>query len=289
MLRLTKQSRHIGATIVAKKPGLPGIIVTDNDLYGCVIDMRIYIPSRGRSHKQITQIPEAWRDRTCLVVHEDEHMDYEHFGYDILAHREIDIPSIREHIKIYTGEDHILMIDDDVKFHRRDENAKLITPPVDKLVELFDHIEHLLENELWVGVGMMKRAFARDPDTEFLYGGPMAGVFGFNARVAIRDDLCFNKGGILVSEDHMFNLTLLTKGHTNIIFNQWAFSAGQHTEGGCGIYRTPQIIDESYETLHRLFPDYVKPTGKYYPTGNQRYRIAWAKISKDHDICGYRK
>jgi hypothetical protein len=95
-------------------------------------------------------------------------------------------------------------------------------------------------------------------------------------RLGIRID------DVVCQQDFHLTLSLLEKGHQNVVLYKWAQSdLPPGTPGGCALYRTAEVQEQSALKLHELHPNFVtvvkKTTAWKGLTERTDVRIAWKK------------
>ena len=178
---------------------------------------------------------------------------------------------------------YFFMIDDDVSFSHRYENGTT-TPSNMNPLRLRKHLhdEVLDMFQVYPVVGIGSRMFCQD--RPFLVEDKQTGwAWGYDVWKVKRDlRECF--GRLVIHEDTDWCLTLLGKGHHNVILSYIVASArsvaNSPEEGGCGIYRTPELVREQTAKFVALHPGVVtmrEPRPGLPETTQYRHRVAWRK------------
>ena len=83
--------------------------------------MKIYIPTFRRVDNQITfnNLPDDVKENVILVVQEQEKNQYKYDCEYLVVDNNIGIAKTREHIYRHAGKNRFGMLDDDVRFYRR--------------------------------------------------------------------------------------------------------------------------------------------------------------------------
>ena len=222
--------------------------------------MRIYIPTLGRSDKQITfdNLPKFLQDKTTLVVQPHEKDLYD--GYPTLVLPE-DLMGISKTRKImeYAGDNLFGMLDDDIELRRRFSESPTKRPLTkEDWHELYDTtIEWLNTNCTFVGIrrGNLPPVGKDTMDnTETIVA-----VFYNGSKLPHLDSLIWNHD--LISEDVNLHLQLLLQGHKNRVWCKFGYVGEWAQEGGCQSGTNPRTVDlinRSHERLVELYPDFVK-------------------------------
>jgi hypothetical protein len=254
--------------------------------------MRIIIPTRGRTAKQLTLqlLPGDTRKRTTLVCPPKELFSLSSLRDDIEVVAQPDptwtIAQKRKWICfewLERGYDKILMLDDDLRFATRKSDADWHLKEIAG-VQLADEIQRL-EDKLGpefphVGFGprqgnnTLKEAGWKSP-------GRMQYSLGYYLPVVLKE--C-ELGRIETREDMDVTLQLLRKGYPdavwhNTVNDQREFDAS----GGASDERTIERSNADAKKLAELHPGYVSTTEKKYTASVPRVEVIcqWQKALED--------
>lgn len=274
--------------------------------------MLVIIPTYRRTHRQLTlsKIPEKWRDRTILVVDDVDARAFEDEDVPKLDIVPKKIKSIAQKrawiIKRYAGEK-ILMLDDDLKFVRRDYRRipTLIrqTNP-DDVDTCLRWVEAKLEKFAHVGISVRQgnnnlektqrrrwqaahyseasqkelvRGIRWEPNYRMMY------ALGYDTDVLLKH--C-KLGRIEHREDMDYCLQLLRKGFENRVLTEFCIDAGQGYGAGSGGAAADRKIEESNadaEKLAKLHPGLVKVVDKEFRRVQSRKEVIcfWKKAIQE--------
>lgn len=227
--------------------------------------MKIFIPTMGRPNKQVTydNLPPALQMNTTLVVPLDEVRFYmaQTKAY-VIGCPEKGIAPTRDWIMQYaknTEIGKIVMLDDDIKFQKRNDAMQIKNATDQECIEAFQWLENTLNEHIHCGIAVRFNAFA-DP-REYLSPGRMMHVLAYRPREVIESGAYFCKG---VDKDHVmddFNMTLqlLTMGYNNKVSLTYRTSPGKaNSKGGASLWRNVEITNRSANNMKKNFPDFVR-------------------------------
>lgn len=239
--------------------------------------MRIYIPSRGRSGSVATgtlsKIPESIMHNVVLAVHSGEIDAYMkrvpdswiesglHVrGFDYsggIAEKRL---QMGQHARVDRCH-HFMMIDDDVDFlvRRSESDFRLRPQTSDETIEMFTYISSLMTHQNFSHVGVSGRE-----GNNRAGNGPRSTLLMVNTR-AMRmvcwntdDFLAAEHCRVMVMEDFDVSLQALRRGRGNAV-TYW-YANGQkmtNAPGGCSLWRTHAVHEESARRLAELHPGLV--------------------------------
>lgn len=245
--------------------------------------MLIYVPSRARyqSHTlgrgTLKYVPKDQRASLVYVVPGDEVEKYERsfrtLGWKI---RVLGVSSeykgiawtrywIGQHAA-GQGSQSFLMLDDDLKFYRRvnDAEAKLVYQDFEGGGNDWDHmlsdITEWLERCAVVGIS------PREGNNRLGAGGRYApSLAQLNTRLlrafAFRTDvfLGVQHGRVEVMEDFDVFLQIMRQGHDIVNLGYWSQDQAQTSApGGCSVYRTHEVHEASAVKLAKMHEGFVK-------------------------------
>lgn len=241
--------------------------------------MHLYVPSLGRTQRHeiergpLPRIPESYRDRTFVVVPWGQTQAYvEAFVAMGLGWVQV-VPTpegmkgigptrhwIGEHAQ-GQGADKFVMMDDDIDFlvRKSPEDWRLRAQTTDDTIEMFAHMEALLNDHASVGIS------SREGNNRAGEGGPRdANMVAVATRVMrmfgcrTKDWLEMEHGRVEVMEDFDLQLQLLRAGRSNCCMFYYANGQKQtNLPGGCSTYRTHEVQDRSARRLKELHPEFV--------------------------------
>lgn len=236
-------------------------------------DMMVAIPSRGRSRtvtrdkQTLTMLHPDILKRTVLFVPLDEvdvyqrSLDNAGLSVEIMG---LEYSGIAEKRRMMAQEaadrgiSKIFMIDDDINFlvRRAPDNWQLRYIEPDETVLMYTTVNRMLDEYAQVSLA------AREGNNRLGLGGHTDVVectrgmraSAFNTREFLSLEHC----RVQVMEDFDITLQLLGRGRKTAVTKYWA--TGQkatNTDGGCSVWRTHQIHEESARRLAELHPGVV--------------------------------
>lgn len=187
------------------------------------------------------------------------------------------------------GDDHVLMLDDDLHFaaRREDDRTKFRQPePVD-IRSMVNTLDASLEWYPHVAIGS-REGGNRVTDYEVL-NTRMMRVLGYRRSFLKQNHICFTP--MQVMEDFHVTLQILRLGKDCAVLNNWVSNqaGGSGAEGGCSAFRTPELQELNADRLAKLHPGFVKvvkKTTKGAWGGGERTDVvvAWKKARAAGEI-----
>tara|TARA_B100000282_G_scaffold239671_1_gene182402 strand:- start:313 stop:1107 length:795 start_codon:yes stop_codon:yes gene_type:complete len=227
---------------------------------------KIYIPTLGRSHNQITfdNMTPSVKQITRLVVQPKEQHLYSNYPIIVLPENDIGITATRKFIWHYAKGQRYFVMDDDVKmacrkpWHNGDKTKRIMTQK--------DWDICLSTTNTWMDDGISWGGFRTGglpPTTkEYIDNSGTAEVFFFDGnQLPNVDDLDWE---LSTAEDISLSLQLLSKGYRNRVWDRFVYlSDFVGTEGGClDMGRNLKMINDNHAKLIKKFPDYVSYNGE---------------------------
>lgn len=225
--------------------------------------MRIYIPTYGRSDRQVTwdNLPVLLQYDTHLVVQHRERLSYDNEKYPtIVMPREIeDIGKTRQWLIDTSPSAFIIMFDDDLDFavRRADEPTKFLPANGRDMINMVDTIrQSLYEGYLMVGVS--GREGANYDTSQFKEASRQLRVHAINVHKFRKLGIRFDR--LPFMEDFDATLQLLEKGYPNRVLNGWVHNqrGGSNAAGGCSETRTLERHNEAAAALQSMHPKFVR-------------------------------
>lgn len=250
------------------------------------MSVRLYIPTYRRVHRQYTwnSLPERWREQARLVAPPDETAQLEKLGYPVLPCPVEGIGAKRQWIiDQHTDGDHVLMLDDDLRFYgrRADNWGKFVT--LTDAGPLLDDVLQMLEQVPLVGLAA--RSGANYVELPVRMFGRIYSALFLNVEVARRHDIRFDQ--VQFMEDFDVALRFLLLGYPTALNSAYAVAQATkaNATGGCSVYRDAAGQAAAARTLHARYPDLVKVVEKQQDGVNgwgtrTDVRIAWTKAFK---------
>lgn len=218
--------------------------------------------------------------RACLVIQAREAGEYLWYSSGDIAVLPPDITTIapsRQYIHEFLASEKYVMLDDDLHFfkRRKDDKTKFITIFPDELVQMFDDIEHTLDEYPHVGIASREG------------GNRITSSITFNTRIMRL--LAYKRSAVLgrfsdmeVMEDFHVALSMLQAGRQNVLLNNYCHNQaeGSNAAGGCSHFRTPELQARNAHRLadiHKPFVTVIEKKTKTAWGGGKRtdVRIQW--------------
>ena len=253
--------------------------------------MQIVIPTRGRTHQQLTlqSLPRELRKRTTIVCPKREAVRlsclYEDVEIVVQPDPDWKIAQKRDWIVrewFRCGYDKIIMLDDDLRFATRvsADDWHLRQIKGDELISEFQRIETQLGPDFpHVGFGQRQnnhvlKAGWRSPAKilcALAYYLPIVTKECRFDLVELHEDICVT-------------LQLLLKGYSNAIWTKTVVDQrGFNLPGGVSTYRTAEMSNAEARKLTELFPGYVSVVQRDYKASFPRLAVIvrWQKALED--------
>lgn len=256
--------------------------------------MKIYIPTRGRTGRQITLRHLAGtklRDKVTIVCPSDEAASFRliYPWLEVLEQADDDftIAKKREWIMRLAseqGHEKIVMFDDDLHFYvrREDKPDRLRYTKASDIEFWLSELEQKLSEETpHAGFGARqgnnnREAGWQTPDRMML-------ALGYHLPTVLRE---VELGRIETREDMDVALQLLRKGYPNAVCHTFVVGqegAGYAATGGCSGQRTTEASNADAHRLAELHPGYVRVVERAYRSSVPRAEVvcSWAKALRD--------
>ena len=228
---------------------------------------RIYIPTYKRVDNQITfdNLPDKYKEKTVLVVQEQERSQHKHDCEYLVVGNDIGIAKTRHAIVRHAEKRRFCMYDDDVKFHRRnnkyfgnesdmDTSKRLMTEKdFDNMFELFNT---WMDDEQIIQIGN-RDAFL--PPSGHLYRDITEVISthmidGYKLSKFI-DEIDWDYAQ--VGEDSMMTLEFMLHGYKNRRSDLFVKGTSYWSEGGCSEFRDIEFHNNEHMKLVTKYPDWV--------------------------------
>lgn len=235
--------------------------------------MHLFIHTLGRVNKQDTLkfLSQDLRNRLFFVIQEKELDKWSLVGKPAGSQLLVLPPAIttlsptRQYILEYAagqGMDKIVMMDDDLRFSKRDlqakaeEKTKLHQASPAEVQYLFDCIlEDALDEHCHAGVSA--REGNNHNEQKYARITRMMRVLAYRPKAVL--DLGCRFDRLCTKQDFDMTLQLLRAGKPNYVTYAYAQDqGGSQVSGGCATYRTPQMMAEDSYHLANLHPGFVK-------------------------------
>ena len=254
---------------------------------------RIYIPTFRRVDQQITfeGLPDKYKEKTILVVQEQERHLHKHDVEYLVVGNDIGIAKTRYEIIKHAGKKRFSMYDDDCNFKRR--NAKYFGLPSDMegskrtmTAEDFDDMYEWFND--WMDNDNVIQASNRSsnlPPEGVLYK-ELTDCYGVNMLDGEKIQTFFDEVDwtyVKVGEDSLYALEFLTRGFKNRRTDLYACEFRWWQEGGCSTFRDAEFHNKEHEKLLNKFPEFVYLKGYEEREGVGRikeYKYRWKDAYK---------
>ena len=254
----------------------------------------IFIPTRGRINTQNTWDaigPEA-REVARLVCPTEEVKHHEWLDRRVLDRGDVKgINNARQFIidhAVEEGHDKIIILDDDLKFNRREsaEHSRFRKTRQPEMLELWEKMEGLLDGYHHVGLSPRQMNDKHWPHT-VQYGMRQNAVHGITPRILHKHNIRYDSMQLM--EDYYVTLKLFLKGIGNAVIVDWTWDqrGASGAKGGCSTYRNAELQEQQARKLSEEFPDHVKLVEKTTKTGWEGMKtrwdvkVSWRKAFKD--------
>ncbi|MAF25582.1 hypothetical protein CL634_08440 [bacterium] len=199
------------------------------------------------------------------------------------------IGRVRQDIIDNSISDYIFFMDDDLRFfHRPTGSKKLSKSGPAEVGAMLIQMERWLREEGIACVGLSAR-YGNNwlPGEIFVENHRPCMAYGFDKRILQQNNIRFDD--VEVCEDYHVILSLLRRGFKNRMSVIYACEDnGVNKDGGCSIYRTKEMVEESMETfvaLHKPYARFRKTKGltQGFDIGYE-VSVQWKKAFKDKDL-----
>ncbi len=246
--------------------------------------MNIYIPTLNRTEKQITlsNLPKTLYEKIYLVCIEEEAEELKKYGTNVLVTPpEVKgIGETRQYVIDNTKDEHILFLDDDLKFYKRNADKKLRKIVGNQFHELYNWISLALDKG-YPMVGVSAQAGNNRFDGNFAYLQRIFTVYGLNTKFLKDNNIRFDEMKLM--EDFNVALKVIRHGYKTVMNTEFAHTqSNSNATGGCSSYRDYELQKESAFKLmenHYPFVKVVKKESKSWTGLEERYdvRVQWKK------------
>ena len=233
---------------------------------------RIYIPTRGRIgyNRQVTlrEFNQFSSYKPTLVCPPKEARKHRRYHDRVVSCPADGIGPTRQWVLGYSKADVVLMADDDMRFSYRPDPKRIKLERCTNLDPLIDLIEWCVsQGFVHGGVGARQGNNRKDCSSHRLgfikhnhlfQDCERVNNFHFISRKAVLK-LGARMDALPVMEDFHFTLTLLGLGFPNRVIHDYVWNQeGSSSEGGCSLYRTPEVQARGAEGLAAAFPEFVR-------------------------------
>lgn len=250
--------------------------------------MKIYIPTMGRSDKQVTyqSLSPNLRARTNLVVPHKERDLYAGYPHLVTPPSIKNIGDTRQWIYEYhhkaRGERKFVMCDDDLTFamRRKDDPTKFSTQiTASQMDRIFYDLANLLDVHAFAGI--LPREGGNRVTKKYISNSRLIRVYAYKTDVLHQHRVKFNQCGTM--DDFDVALQLLTKGESNgVLCYAVQNQGGSQAIGGAALYRTMDTHAKSAQTLKERHPDFVTLVTK-------KTKVSWGGGERTDVIIQWKK
>ena len=233
------------------------------------------IPSKDRSHLLLRYADLPARRfnhpifNTKLWVSEKEYDTYKKVVDELrLEHVELiaddhsNIAECRQNILMYChehGYDYLFSPDDDVRFHARKSNWKVLPLELEENIELFNHMSSICSTEVPL-VSLRYRFMVQNCNTAYEKNYKIIILYFVHVPTLVNNGVSFKHEGFQFYEDKYMQLQLYSKGFRSCTSSMYATSQRQpdNSEGGCFAYRNIEEANRHSRIMHEEWPEYSK-------------------------------
>ena len=238
--------------------------------------MKIYIPTFRRVDNQITfnNLPDAVKENVILVIQEQEKDQYKYDCEYLVVGNNIGIAKTRENIYRHAGKNRFGMLDDDVRFYRRntmyykgeesnmEKSRRMMNQ--DDWKDWFDVLNELLDNEDMMHIG--NRDNSLPPKLiRFYYHQLIIATHWIDGSKLNKfiDEVDWNL--VQVGEDNVLSLECAMRGYKNAISDEFLMTRWEtaFAKGGCSDFRTVEVNAQEHMKLVKKYP-IVTMTNEFY-------------------------
>jgi len=245
---------------------------------------RIYIPTLGRSHNQITfdNMTKNAQEITRLVVQPKEQDLYPNYPIIVLPDNDIGITATRRWIYNYARCQKYGVFDDDLKFIERTPNGEKSKKPVDS--DGWDYLINTTSD--WLDdfpFSGFRQGNLPPTGVEYIDSAAVNCGFFFNDNLLPSDEEL--DWSLPVCEDIHMVLQFFKMGFNNRVWDRFGYISKILVEGGCNEWRTLELINDTHAKLIEMYPNYVSWNGirENVMGGDfKKIKIKWKKMFTDN-------
>lgn len=263
-------------------------------------DLEIVIPTYRRTERQATlrNLPPEWQRRTTLVVDRKDFRILKRLkvrtetGCKIVIAPSKTIAQKRKWIIEHWGPGKkILMLDDDLRFCRRDytktptfiagcthKDIDFMMRLIQKKLETFAHVGVCTRqgNNNLEAQQRKSHGFTTPKELRWWPNYRMIYALGYNTSVLL--DRC-KLGRIEHREDMDYCMQLLRQGYENRVLAEFTVDQLYNSKGGASVDRKVEESNDDADKLAKLHPDLVKVVDKQYKISMPRKEVVcyWKK------------
>ncbi len=210
----------------------------------------IYINSSKRSDdvRTIKQMPDEWREFCWIVVPPNQYKAYKKETSWSILRLPKSVPgylsSQRQWIMDNSEFDYVFMMDDDLTFQRRNKKMKLKNcseKGMNKMLKMVE--EHAIERGVPL-VGISTRLGNNRVEKDYADIERVTRCYVVNKSEFYRIGMNLAPFEPFLKQDFHLTLTFLKNGLRNRVIYKYTQGDGSNSTGGCGVYRTPELMDK---------------------------------------------
>lgn len=224
-------------------------------------DLQICIPSRSRfrENRTLHNLSKNLLPIVTVVVPVSQYEDYRSRLPEvvkILPFEGQGIAAKREFILTSKRNGKLIMLDDDLRFHKRTQDGTKFPATLPEQTEqMFEEMSKFLD--LYPMVGLTDKFMSHTKPRFFIECHRFNQVLGINRDLLPQPWPQFR---VRHDEEHDVHLQLLTRGCKTAVLTEWSKSDKAGAAGGCNDWRSPEILKQVHEELTALWPTIVSIT-----------------------------
>jgi hypothetical protein len=231
------------------------------------------------------QWPENWKERTFLCVPQSQREAYTADWPNLVCHP--DIPRLsptRDWINDHFYPEHVLHLDDDMRFFTRDLPDDLRPATPEELAADLQYYQDTMEEGI-VYCGMWFRFMCQNREDISSFPPGMSGFFAVNTKFLRSIDFRFSQTEL--SQGLNLSVTLARMGYETRMTAKIVYEQAPNAPGGSSAYRTGELYDSLVPRFKELHgEEYIGKVTRWcnWP-GMEGYRdfvkVYWQRIKRD--------
>ena len=253
---------------------------------------KIYIPTLGRHDNQITYngLPDKWKKLVIMVVQKKEEHLYDYNCKYLVIDNGVGIAKTRDLIYRDGGTSRYFIVDDDLKFVRRNvkyygEKSNMEASKRDFVDSDYDEMFESIDEKLIGDVVLVGPRLAFMPPAQKKYwddGGGQYNAYAMNGEefypLYEKINWSWVDDPTIVCEDILLNLEILNGGKKIGKFDEFLYDTKFGADGGCSSFRTDDSIISGMNVVKEKFGNYVTVLSKEHKQGQPKVRVQWKKL-----------
>lgn len=255
------------------------------------------ILTRARSDKQTTlkNLHPKIRNMIYLVVDKSEYKS--HNKYQSKVKKILKFPDgwgkwngnfsdKKEWTSNNIKERYYFILDDDLSFFAR-KDGRLVKARKFDVLSMFKLLYKYMKDENYAHVALSLRGGNNHVSEDIAKNTRATAVCGFDLKIVKKEKVVFNSTPLMADFD--ITLSLLEKGYPNIVIYKYANSHRiSNDQGGCSLYRTPELMEKAAEMIKSRHNQFVKiqqkitskPWANFDTKVRTDVKISWKKAYK---------